>query len=133
MLTQWRCSVGAQMTKTNRVRVQVFSVEPASQPVPATDADFAAYAVHSDAIVKEAREFFAVEMARHGFGRKTFEPYTGPDGRVAIKRVKLPRSLEEYQVLEHNRIELDMFQIQRSLPSKFGGILPLGGMCLNEP
>lgn len=95
---------------TQRVKLQVFLLEPASQPNPPSDADIAQYLESIDSVVKETQEYFASEMDRLGYGRKTFAIDTEPDGRVSVirKPLKKPRAYYEtggYRVLELEHIE----------------------------
>ena len=71
----------------NIVRL-VYFVPHRRQPQPDIEAKL-------DTLIKNVQEFFADEMERHGFGRKTFALETNRDGRVRVHRVN-GRSLDAH-------------------------------------
>ena len=61
--------------------VYLFYFRPSDRPVrPDVDAEI-------DALIKEAQRFFADEMERHGFGRKTFQFETDAHGNAVVHHV----------------------------------------------
>ncbi len=91
-----------------RVSVRVYYLEPDSQPIPPTEADFAEYAVLIDELVKKAQRFFADEMKRHGYGKKTFPFHKDATHRVSITRITLKESANYYETHGWNEIEREL-------------------------
>jgi len=51
-----------------------------------------------DKLIKDVQKFYADEMERHGFGRKTFRIETGVDGNVVVHRVNGQFNSSHYDV-----------------------------------
>ena len=63
--------------------VSLIYSRPSDRPVrPNVDAEI-------DALIKEAQRFFADEMERHGFGRKTFQFEADANGNAVVHHVKI--------------------------------------------
>ena len=93
-----------------RVKVQLYLLEPVSQPNPPSEADVKGYLAEIDTLVKETQEYFASQMERLGYGRKTFVVDLDANGRVVVtpRPLKLPCADYEtggYRVLELEHIE----------------------------
>ena len=59
-----------------------------------------------DRLVKSAQKFFANEMERHGYGRKTFTLETNAKGKIVVHRVKGRFSRAYYQTIDRTTPEL---------------------------
>ena len=59
-----------------------------------------------DRLVKSAQKFFANEMERHGYGRKTFTLETNAKGKIVVHRVKGRFSRTYYQTISRTKPEL---------------------------
>lgn len=64
-------------------------------------------------------------MEHHGYGRKTFEVFTEPNGRVAVERLTLPRSLETYEEFGADLPFRDILDWKSSRPSQLERTLNL--------
>ena len=95
---------------THRVEVCLIYFEPGSQDFPPSDADFREYHGHINNIVNRAQRFFADEMERHGYGRKTFKVLRESNRQVHIRRIKGEHPLEDYLntpgLLEQERVDI---------------------------
>ena len=58
--------------------------------------------------VKEAQVFFASEMERHGYGRKTFLIDTNSDNEIIITTIKLRNDIDYYNS-SYDAIELEIY------------------------
>ena len=63
----------------------VYRPLPGSPPRPNVDAEI-------DALIKKTQRFFANEMERHGFGRKTFQIEVDTSGNTVVHRTPIRRS-----------------------------------------
>ena len=63
----------------------IYNPLPGSPPRPNVDAEI-------DALIKEAQRFFADEMERHGFGRKTFQIEVDTSGNTVVHRAPIRSS-----------------------------------------
>lgn len=79
-----------------RVSVCAFYVEPRTQPVPPTEADFAEDAEEIDELVTQSQRFFADEMERHWYGKKTFNVLRNANNKVSVTRITLKESADYY-------------------------------------
>ena len=71
----------AELPQSDRPIVQLVYFRPSNRPVrPNVDAEI-------DALIKETQRFFADEMERHGFGRKTFQFETDAHGNAVVHHV----------------------------------------------
>ena len=71
----------AQLPQLDRPIVQLIYFRPSDRPVrPNVDAEI-------DALIKEAQRFYADEMERHGFGRKTFQFEADANGNAVVHHV----------------------------------------------
>ena len=61
-----------------------------------------------DKLIKDVQQFYADEMQRHGFGRKTFALETNPRGRVILHRVNGQFSQAYYQHQTEQRISAEI-------------------------
>jgi len=59
-----------------------------------------------DRLVKSAQKFFANEMERHGYGRKTFTLETNAKGKIVVHHVKGRFSRAYYQTINQTKSEL---------------------------
>ena len=66
----------------------IYKPLPGSPPRPNVDAEI-------DALIKETQRFFADEMERHGFGRKTFQIEVDTSGNTVVHRepIRSPRKV----------------------------------------
>ena len=78
------------------VRVQVFYVETANPAFRYTDAQYEELYALIDRQTRRAQTFFADAMEMHGYGRKTFNLFTTPDGRVKIQKIVLAHAAEDF-------------------------------------
>ena len=58
-----------------------------------------------NALMKDVQKFFADEMERHGFGRKTFRLETDTHGRLAVHRVNGGFTDEYYHFGTHGKVK----------------------------
>ena len=96
--------------------VSLIYSRPSDRPVrPNVDAEI-------DALIKEAQRFFADEMERHGFGRKTFQFEADANGNAVVHHVKI----NEQVYIPGNRITAIMRDVggEEKLP---GGVCGHGG------
>lgn len=82
--------------ETYRITVRLIYFEPGNQQFPPTDAEFAEYHRHINQIVNQAQRFFAGEMERHGYGRKSFHVERDANNQVKLLRIKGEHPLEKY-------------------------------------
>ena len=102
------------VNESNRpIRLQVYYVEPAGPHQGLTPQQYAATLKDIDRIVKESQAFFAREMQHHGYGPKTFDVITNPDGAVATERIVLEHPLSYY--------DNDAYQVDNELFLKYQG------------
>lgn len=117
---------GAPDINTSRPILRVFYVEPQSQPIPPTDADYRGYVNRIDQQVKEVQMFFSKEMTRHGYKGKTFAIQTHQNGKLMVERIKSDNPLAHYldehphaisgeigsrlgNIFDHSRREIRLF------------------------
>lgn len=89
-------SWNARSTNLTRVKVKACYVEPGSQTAPIHPEDYAVFIRKIRDMMLEAQEFFASEMERHGYGRRTFEILRDADGSVLVDHINLPKPIEYY-------------------------------------
>ena len=71
----------AQLPQSDRLIVHLVYFRPSDKPVrPNVDAEI-------DGLIKKVQRFFADEMERHGFGRKTFQFETDAHGNAVVHHV----------------------------------------------
>ena len=71
----------AELPQSDSPIVRLVYFRPSDKPVrPDVDAEI-------DALIKEAQRFYADEMERHGFGRKTFQFETDAQGNAVVHHV----------------------------------------------
>ena len=71
----------AELPQADRLIVRLVYFRPSDIPVrPNVDAEI-------DALIKKAQRFFADEMERHGFGRKTFQFETDAHGNAVVHHI----------------------------------------------
>ena len=81
----------AELPQADRPIVQLVYFRPSDIPVrPDVDAEI-------DALIKEAQRFFADEMERHGFGRKTFQFEADANGNAVVHHVNGKFPYAHYQ------------------------------------
>lgn len=95
------------LVNLNRPKLRVFYVEPKTQPIPPTAADYASYVERIDLRIKEAQVFFANEMTRHGYKGKTFGIDTH-NGRLIVERYTLENSLNYYLTSPTHEVRLEI-------------------------
>ena len=79
-----------------RVKVQVYYVAAAADPHPPSEEDYAQIVGGIGQMMEKVQQFFASELARHGYEDKTFEMFRNLDGSLAVGRLTLPNSQERY-------------------------------------
>lgn len=84
----------------NTVRV-IYFVPQQTTPRPNIAAEL-------NGLIKDVQRFFADEMQRHGFGRKTFALETNPRGSVILHRVngQFPQVYYQYQTVQQVSAEI---------------------------
>ena len=100
----------------SRPYIRVFYVEPKTQLVPSTDIDYQLYTNRIDSQVKEVQMFFASEMERHGYGRKTFTIKTDNNKKLIIERIKTDNDLNYY--LNHD----NSYSISNEMHDRLGNV-----------
>lgn len=107
--------LAAPTINTSRPILRVFYVEPKSQPIPPTDADFEQYVKRIDRQVKEVQMLFSNEMTRHGYKGKTFAIQTDKNRRLVVERVKTDNPLSYY-------LGQDSHAVMREMGERFGNV-----------
>lgn len=75
--------------------VRVIYVEP--RPPTAQETRYREKVAELDALFREVQTFFADELARHGYPRRTFSIRSDADGRIRVDRLMLEHELPFYQ------------------------------------
>ena len=86
-----------------------------------------------DAMVKDIQQFFADEMVRHGFERKTFKLETDENGNSVKHRIKGKLPSSHYYPVIHNRIAREEFEEHLGIPERVINVIFVLGIFDDRP
>lgn len=81
----------------DRPYVRVIYVEPRPRVTLGREARYQEKVAELDTLFREVQTFFADELERHGYPRRTFPILAHADGRVVVERLTLEQELPFYQ------------------------------------
>ena len=89
----------------NRPLVKVFYIE--SKDNPPTDIQYKESIDEINILVREVQDFFASELDRHGYGRKTFSVFE-KDNKIIINKIKAKNNDQYYEDNHYATISYEM-------------------------